>query len=610
VARAPSPLASLASLALGGSLIAAAAVRPALAGPDHEPPPAVPAPAEAPPPSIHQLELAAHRGEPPAVRVAPPRPTTTTQLAPGRVVYGYYPYWVADLASIRWSALTHLAWFSIEIDGTGRVTARHGWPDRTTVDAAHAAGVRVDLTFTLFDGPAILALTRDAGRRAATITTMIDELEAGGADGISVDFEGLSDGTREHFTTFIRELRAALDAAGHADAQISIAGPSVNWAGADGIPEFDLPALLDHADYYFVMGYGYFWGGSSTAGPIGILELDRTWRAATSWSMERTLAAIASEVGPDKRGQIVHGIPYYGREWITADDTVASAATRHLGAVTYSAARADLTGGAVRRWDAGSGSPWYTWMSAGETHQVWYDDAESLALKYEMIEDQGLGGAGIWALNYDKPHPELWDLLETRFGAPAPVRTGSRGAPVAIASLPFRDERSTLDGPGRWFNYYGCAPATPEYGREWVYRVDVCQPGRLEATVTDDDTTDVDVHLLSALDESSCLARGDITAGADVAAGTYYVVVDSYVKDLVTTEGPFAVDVTFAPTPGTECPVAPMPDAGVDDAPTDDGGCCSTARKDPRASLLPLSLLALGLLARRRRGPRGPRPLL
>ena len=584
--------------ALASLLLAVAGATSAHAGPDREPPPA-PSPAELgpPPPSIHQLELQAHRADPPAVRVAPP-PPTTAHHALDRVVYGYYPYWVADLASIRWSALTHLAWFAIELDANGRVTAAHGWPDRTTVEAAHAAGVRVDLTFTLFSGADILALTRDPARRAATIATMIDRMEAGGADGISVDFEGLIDGTRDHFTTFIAELRAALDAAGHTGAQISIAGPSVNWAGADGLPEFDLPALLEHADYFFVMGYGYFWSGSSTAGPIGILDVDRTWRAATSWSMERSLAGFASEVGAEQRRKIIHGIPYYGREWITASDGVAAAATRHIGAVTYTSSVSDLASGSVRRWDPGSGSPWYAWMSAGEWHQVWYDDAESLALKYRMIDDEGLGGAGIWALNYDKPHGELWDLLEATFASPPPAREGSRAAPIVIDTLPYQDARTTVDAPGHWFNYYACAPTTPEYGREWVYRVDLCQPGHLEATVADDAGTDIDLHLLSALDERACLARGDTMAAADVEAGTYYVVADSYVNNQVTAEGPYLLNVTFTPAPGTACPVAP--DAGPDDTITDGGGCCSTSSShDPLAALAPLALASLALVRRR-----------
>lgn len=582
------------------AIVGTAAV--ALAGPPSAPTVAEPAepPAGARP---HALEAAAHAGEPPAVRV-PLSPARLDELrrqraaraaAPSRVVYGYYPYWVADLDRLRWSALTHLAWFSIEIDATGAITNRHGWPDAATVAAAHAAGVRVDLTFTLFSGSGILALTRDPARRAATIATMIDELEAGDADGISVDFEGLSDGTRDHFTTFIAELRAGLDARGHASAEISIAGPEVNWAGADGIPEFDLPALLDHATYYFIMGYGYFWSGSSTAGPIGILDIDAAWRAATAWSMERTLASFASIVGPTKRGQIIHGVPYYGREWVTASDAPVAAASQHLGAVTYAATRAALAGGRTRRWDPATQSPYYAWQQGGQWHQVWYDDGESLTAKLRMITDQDLAGIGIWALNYDAPHPELWDLLEASLGAEPVAPVGSRGAPAAITALPFHVEATTVDGPGRYFNRYACAPDVVEDGREWVYQIELCQPGQLTATVTDGAGVDVDVHLLSALDESACLARDDASITAAVEAGTYYVVVDSFVAGQVSQEGAFALDVSFAPTPGTACPVIEPP-------PGDEGGGCCSGGGSPLGAAGAAPLLGWLLVRRRRRG--------
>ncbi|MBP6848422.1 MAG: hypothetical protein KA201_31970 [Kofleriaceae bacterium] len=572
-------------LALGCLAFAAAA---GAARADDDPPPGA---------SPHAAELAAHGGAPPAVRA----PLSADALAglrraravraagPSRVVYGYYPYWVAGLDTIRWASLTHLAWFSIELDATGAVTASHGWPDAATVEAAHAAGVKVDLTFTLFSGAGIKALCADPARRAATIATMIERMEAGGADGISVDFEGLIDGTRDNFTTFIRELRAGLDARGHLAAEISIAGPEVNWAGADGVPEFDLPALLDSASYYFVMGYGYFWSGSSTAGPIGILDVDAAWRAATSWSMERTLAGFASEVGAARRGQIIHGVPYYGREWVTASDQPVAAAQSHVGAVTYSASATALAGGRSRRWDPATSSPYYAWQVGGAWHQVWYDDADSLAAKYRMVLDQDLGGVGIWALNYDAPHADLWELLDATFAGEPPPPAGSRGAPAPIASLPFHVDATTVDGPGRYFNRYACAPTAIEDGREWVYQVELCQPGQLTATVTDGAGVDVDVHLLSALTEDACVARDDASLTAEVAAGTYYVVVDSFVANQVSAEGGFALDVTFAPTPGTACPVPPAPEEA--------GGCCGGA---PASSLGVAPLVAA--LLRRRRG--------
>jgi len=565
-----------------------------------------PPPAQAPGgPSIHQIELERHRGEAPPPRRLPDldRLRRGSRRSVDRVVYGYYPYWVSDLTTIRWSALTHLAWFAVEIDSAGQITARHGWPDAAVVDAAHAAGVRVDLTFTLFSGSGILTLCSDPARRATAIAAMIAEMESGGADGISVDFEGLIDGTRDYFTTFIAELRTALDGAGHPDAGISIAGAAVNWAGSDGVPEFDLDALLDSADYYFIMGYGYFWGGSSHAGPIGMMQMSADWRGAQSFSMLRSLASFSADVSPAKRHQIIHGVPYYGREWVTDSDQPAAAALSHIGAVTYSASRSDLAGGRVRQWDDGIASPWYTWQASGQWHQVWYDDEVSLAAKYQLALDQDIGGIGMWALNYDAPHAELWDQLETSFGAEPVAEPGHRSMPLAIDAFPFHHEGDTRGAPGSYFNYYGCAPDTPEYGREVVYRIDLCQAGHLTAQVSDGADVDVDLHLLTEPDQRACLARDDSALAVDVDAGSYLLVVDSFVANLVAAEGPYTLDVDFGPAPADPCPDPdPSCDGGsCDPGPHDpaSGGCCRAGGEGPSAAaLLPVVLL---LLRRRRR---------
>ena len=44
--------------------------------------------------------------------------------------------------------------------------------------------------------------------------------------------------------------------------------------------------------------------------------------------------------------------------------------------------------------------------------QVWYDDVESLRLKYELAMDKNLRGFGIWALGYEGKQTEPWQLIE------------------------------------------------------------------------------------------------------------------------------------------------------------------------------------------------------
>ena len=120
-----------------------------------------------------------------------------------RVVYGYYPYWVDAWEDVRWDLLTHIAFFSVNIEGDGSIGRTNGWPDTDFVDTAHLFGVKVDVSFTLFSGAAVLELCGSAANRARGIGNMIDLMEAGGADGINVDFESLDRGTRDCYTCLL-----------------------------------------------------------------------------------------------------------------------------------------------------------------------------------------------------------------------------------------------------------------------------------------------------------------------------------------------------------------------------------------------------------------------
>jgi hypothetical protein len=117
--------------------------------------------------------------------------------------------------------------------------------------------------------------------------------------------------------------------------------------------------------------------------------------------------------------------------------------------------------------------------------------------------------------------------------ASAPVLRGE-GAPddpFLVEALPFTDVRDTRDSPhANLDGYPGCDRGQDESGPEYVYRFDVARPTTVRAFVLDRDGTDVDLHLLGdAHDGASCVARHDRTLEADLAPGTWWFVVDTYV---------------------------------------------------------------------------------
>lgn len=394
-------------------------------------------PAIEPPPqdllSVHAQALEEHRNDPRPVRTFPlPHPGLRSNMQ--RIVYGYLPYWVSDTSKLKWETLTHVADFSIEMNSDGTIGATHGWPDSALVTAAHAAGVKVEPVFTLFNSTSIGTLLGSSTKRAAAIKNMIDQMEAGGADGVSLDFEGVPASAAANQTLFFQELRAALVARGHADAGISIAAPAVDWSDA-----FDIPALLQSIDVYFIMGYDYFWGGSTQAGPTGIFRTNSKWRPSTSWSGLRSVADASKKAGEAGRKKVVYGIPYYGREYITSGSTWPSAASSSPGTATYSKARQMLADGTPTVVDNDICQPGFIWQESGSWHQLWYEDDASLRCKYNLVLEHDIGGTGMWALGSDNGYSELWDLLDDRFSAPAKLGEGSRDAPIPIGSFPFED---------------------------------------------------------------------------------------------------------------------------------------------------------------------------
>jgi len=66
--------------------------------------------------------------------------------------------------------------------------------------------------------------------------------------------------------------------------------------------------------------------------------------------------------------------------------------------------------------DAQAGDIYYVDKITTDTYvdtyrQVWYDDNESLSIKYQYIKDQGLLGVGFWALGYEGNNSNIWNEL-------------------------------------------------------------------------------------------------------------------------------------------------------------------------------------------------------
>lgn len=151
------------------------------------------------------------------------------------------------------------------------------------------------------------------------------------------------------------------------------------------------------------------------------------------------------------------------------------------------------------------------------------------------------------------------DTGEPDTGEPDPD-LGDWSAPFVIDATPFYFAGTTVGAPAAVDEYLPCGAGIDESGGELVFSGSLGAPGRLFATVGDasGDDIDVDVHILTAPNANSCVARAHIAAQADLEAGPYWVVVDSWTDSGGTTyAGAFSLAIVFEPSVPGGCTGSP-----------------------------------------------------
>lgn len=319
--------------------------------------------------------------------LAPPR----AAHAQNTIVYGYLPYWEYRPAEAPWEQLTHIAIFSVGIDSSGNILQEDRWHGRAEEAVALGAehDVKVHLCVTNFDDSSQFALLSDPARRALAVERLAGLVNAYGADGINVDFEGVGEQSRDLMVTFVEELKAEVD-------EVFLAAPFVDWRDA-----WDYGALTDASDGLFIMAYEAH-GSWGDAGPnVPLFESGRWGFISLEWTVNDYFSG-----GADLQKVIV-GLPTYGHAWTVADPTaVPTATTDHDRVLWY---RDNEVARFGRRFDDDSAS---TYFAQDGSIQGWVDDAAALLAKLEwVVNESGTGGVGFWALGYDDNDPLVWDYL-------------------------------------------------------------------------------------------------------------------------------------------------------------------------------------------------------
>ena len=219
--------------------------------------------------------------------------------------------------------------------------------------------------------------------RQRLIDSLMNDLITYGIDGINVDFEQLSMDCGEHFVEFIRELSVACRKNGKV---LSVD----NYVPRDFNDYYDRKEQGIVADYVIVMGYDEHYAGSKEAGSVASIDY-----------VEDGIAQTVKEVPAEK---VINAIPFYTRIWETTGDGISSQAVDMATAEQFISNH-----GITAEWDETTCQNYGEYTSGDSRYQVWLEDADSIKVKLNVMENYGIGGVAEWRLGFEKP--EIWDVI-------------------------------------------------------------------------------------------------------------------------------------------------------------------------------------------------------
>ena len=221
----------------------------------------------------------------------------------------------------------------------------------------------------------------------AVVNTILEK----GYFGLDIDFEFIYPEDAGAYADFIRSLAQRLNPMGFP--VIAALAPKISA---------DQPGLLYEGHDYRAIGAAanevllmtYEWG-YTYGPPMAVAPLPNVRQV-----VEYALTEIPA-------GHIWLGIPNYGYDWPLPFVQGESKATSISNSYAISLA---VRHNVAIQYDSRVQAPFFRYLdSLGTEHEVWFEDARSIAAKLALIHEYGLKGAGYW--NLMRPFPQNWRVL-------------------------------------------------------------------------------------------------------------------------------------------------------------------------------------------------------
>ena len=241
--------------------------------------------------------------------------------------------------------------------------------------------------------PAVLLQNHQAAQKAAAAITELAKQER--YHGVLVDIENLKP---EQSAEYHALTAAVYTEFKKNDLILSVAVPSHAWG------DYDYKKITENCDLLFVMFYDY----------TGVWNKNKAGAGAPlSWNSNnrdilRDLRDILA-AGADRK-KILFGIGFHGNDYTyAADGSIASVSSAYWD--TFSEKL--LTYKAQAEWDDESQTPFFRYTDKdGNKHMVWYENAQSVSRKIQVMKKNQLRGVGLWTFTSGSAaDPEIWKII-------------------------------------------------------------------------------------------------------------------------------------------------------------------------------------------------------
>jgi spore germination protein len=324
----------------------------------------------------------------------PTIPPKTSSPSGAKDVLGFYTEWYGtDTTSYNdlekhIDAIGTIAPFWSTLQGDGSVTDRGGNDHASVVKYARNNKI-TDLLMVnnaKQDDPnaGIHAVLGDASVRKTAIDNLEANIKKYGLDGINIDFEQVPAADRDNLTAFMHELSDRLKPQGYI---VSIDVLPKHNENNDVAVAYDYAQLAKYTDKIILMTYDYHagWNGAGSIADIDSVESD----------LKYALTMIP-------KNKIYLGIAGYGYDWSSKgvesieNDAIQNLITRF---------------GSEVQWDETSKSPHFNYTGTdGISHQVWYENSQSLKYKLDLVNKYDVAGIALWKLGGEDP--ASWQVIK------------------------------------------------------------------------------------------------------------------------------------------------------------------------------------------------------